>query len=149
MMYKTTLHLVLLVLVLLLPLAAQAENSTRTGGYTIHHNALTTDNLPPEVASTYQLQRSKNQGMLNISVLKDAADSSGTPVVADVKAVARTLFGQIRPIELREIREGEAIYYIGAFPVANREVLHFEIEVLPQGSRYPLQAHLRQEFYTK
>ena len=29
-----------------LSLTAAAENSTHTGGYTIHHNALTTDNLP-------------------------------------------------------------------------------------------------------
>ena len=72
----------------------------------------------------------------------------GTPVHAQVRVAAKTLFGQIRPIELREIVEDQAIYYIADFPVAHREVLLFEFEVLPDGGRYPLQASMRQEFWT-
>lgn len=137
-----------LVLILLLPLAANAENSTRTGGYTIHHNTLTTDSLPVQVATAYNLERSKRRGLLNVSVLRDEPGTLGTPVRAEIRAVARTLYGQIRPLQLREIVEDQAIYYIADFPVAHREVLMFELEVLPEGGRYPLRARLRHEFYT-
>jgi hypothetical protein len=127
-----------------------AENSTRTGGYTIHHNALTTDSLPVQVATAYGIQRSKSQGLLNVSVLRDApGQMMGTPVRADIRAVAKTLYGQIRPIELREIVEDKAVYYIADFPVAHREMLRFEFEVLPEGARYPLRASMRHEFYTR
>jgi hypothetical protein len=61
---------------------------------------------------------------------------------------AKTLLGQIRPLELREIVEDQAIYYIADFPVAHREVLLFQFEVLPDGARYALQATMRQEFWT-
>jgi hypothetical protein len=129
---------------------ANAENSTRTGGYTIHHNALTTDSLPVQVATAYHIQRSKNRGFLNISVLRDAPGKfMGTPVHADIRAVAKTLYGQIRPIELREIVEEKAVYYIADFPVAHRELLMFEFEVMPEGARYPLRANMRHEFYTR
>jgi len=137
-----------ILLLLALPPLAAAENSTHTGGYTIHHNALTTDSLPVQVATAYGIQRSKNRALLNVSVIRDEPGTLGTPVHADIRAVARTLYGQIRPIELREIVEDKAIYYIADFPVANREILHFDFEILPEDGRYPLRANMRQEFYT-
>jgi len=137
----------ILVLLALPPLAA-AENSTHTGGYTIHHNALTTDSLPVQVATAYGIQRSKSRALLNVSVIRDEPGTLGTPVHADIRAVARTLYGQIRPIELREIVEDKAIYYIADFPVANREILHFDFEILPENGRYPLRASMREEFFT-
>jgi hypothetical protein len=136
------------IIALLLSIGVSAENSTRTGGYTIHHNALTTDSLPAQVATAYRIQRSKNRALLNVSVIRDEPGTLGTPVRAEIKAVARTLFGQIRPIEMREVIEDQAIYYIADFPVAHREVLNFDLEVFPEGGRYPLRANMRQEFWT-
>lgn len=137
-----------LVLLFMLPLCVSAENSTHTGGYTIHHNALTTDSLPVQVANAYGIQRSKSRALLNVSVIRDEPGGMGVPVRAQIRAVARTLYGQLRPIELREIVEDQAVYYIADFPVAHRETLHFEFEVLPAGGRYPLRASMRQEFWT-
>ncbi len=135
-------------MLLVSPLLASAENSTQTGGYTIHHNALTTDILPVQVASAYGIQRSKSRALLNISVIRDEPGTTGTAVHADITAVAKTLHGQIRPLALREIVEDTAIYYIADFPVAHRELLRFELEIMPEGDRYPLKASLSQEFFT-
>ena len=127
---------------------ALAENSTRVSGYTIHHNAFTTELLSPTVANTYKIRRSKNRGMLNVSVVKDVPGGVGKPVAATVTAVARNLIGQSRPIELREVREGDAVYYIGDFLVSNRELLNFELEVQPAGSDVKQVARLTHEFHT-
>ena len=127
---------------------AVAENSTAVGGYVIHHNALTTDNLSPQVASAYGIQRSKERAMLNVSVIRGARGEIGQPVEAKVKATARNLIGQERDIALHEVREGNAIYYIGDFPVANREKLDFFLQVTPKGEHTPLKAQLQQEFFT-
>jgi len=135
----------------LLLVAAQgtvAENSTAVGGYVIHHNALSTDNLSPQVASAYNIRRSKERAMLNISVIRGEQGKLGQPVAAQVKATARNLIGQQRDIPLREIREGGAIYYIGDFAVANKEKLDFFLEVTPVGENTPLKARMAQEFYT-
>ncbi len=137
-----------MLMLLSLPLIAIAENSTKTGGYTIHHNALTTDTLPVQVATAYRIQRSKSRALLNVSVIKDESGTTGTAVRANIKAVAKTLYGQIRPIEMREVVEDTAIYYIADFPVAHREMLRFEFEIMPEGARYPLNASMRQEFFT-
>jgi len=127
---------------------AFAENSTKVNGYTIHHNALTTDALSPDVASAYGIQRSHNRGMVNISIIKDREGSTGTPVSGQVRLQARNLIGQTREIPLREIREQDAVYYIADFLVADRERLVFSIEAQPRGEAYPLKARFEQEFFT-
>jgi hypothetical protein len=143
-----TIMTALLVVGLLWGTQAVAENSTRTGGYTIHHNALTTDNLPAQVASAYHIPRSRHRALLNVSVLRDEPGTLGTPVRAEIRAVARTLYGQLRPLEMTEVVEPPAIYYIAHFPVDHRETLTFELEILPEGDRRPLSATLQQEFWT-
>lgn len=130
--------------------AAIAENSTQVDGYIIHHNALTTDQLSPTIASAYQIRRSKNRAMLNVSVIKDEPNSAqGQAVTATVTAVAKNLLGQERQVPMREVREGTAVYYIGDFLVADRERLNFELSVQPDGSNQTYQASLSKEFFTK
>jgi hypothetical protein len=129
-------------------LAVTAENRTAVGGYVIHHNALTTDTLSPQVANAYGILRSKERALLNISIIRGAPGKPGKPVAAQVKATARNIIGQQRDIPLREIREGKAIYYIGDFAVAHKEKLDFFLEVTPDGEHQPLKARLSQVFYT-
>ena len=136
-------------LLALAPLTLMAENSTHAGGYTIHHNVLTTDLLEPRIAKAYQLTRSSNRGMLNVSVIKDVPGTTGTPVTAKVKAKATNLLGQAREIPLREIREGNAVYYIGDFLVSNNEALNFELDVTPEGSEDAYKARLSHQFVTE
>ena len=57
-----------LALLLSMPLSSYAENVTKFGDYVIHHTALPTDILLPEVARAYKIKRSKNRGMVNIVV---------------------------------------------------------------------------------
>lgn len=128
----------------------QAENATQSGAYTIHHNAFTSDSLSPQVAQAYGIQRSTSRGMLNISIIKNKAGANGEPVSAEITLQASNLIGQKRDdIQLREIREQNAIYYIADFPVAHREHLIFNLEVIPQGETTALRARFEQEFYTR
>ncbi len=138
----------LLGLTFLFPNAAIAENSKDFGQYVVHFNALTTDTLPPKVAREYRITRSRNRGMVNITVLKKVPDSPGQPVHARVKARAENLVGQGRNIQLREIREGNAIYYIGEFRVANEETLKFTVRAQPHGTQKFLEVRFSQDFYT-
>ena len=138
----------LLAFTFLLPYSAVAENSKDFGQYVVHFNALATDLLPPQVAREYRITRSRNRGMVNITVLKKELGSPGQPVHARVEARAETLVGQGREIKLREIREGNAIYYIGEFRVANEETLKFTARVQPQGTQQFLEVRFSQDFYT-
>ena len=84
----------------------------------------------------------------DITVLKKVLGSPGQPVHARVEVTATNLTGQTRKIRMREVREGNAIYYIGEFGVTNEETVKFSARVLPQGSRDYLKVEFSQDFYT-
>ena len=134
---------------LAIPSWASAENSTTADGFTIHHNAFSADTLTPEIAKAYGLQRSKYRGLLNVSVIKEVPDTTGTPVPAQLQAEILLLTGQKSPLVMREIREGNAIYYIGEFPVQNGQTIDFAIEVKPQGSDKSVRIRMDQDFFTE
>ena len=134
-------------LLLLTPLLASAENSTRQSGYTVHHNAFPTAILTPDIAGSYQIVRSKYRGMLNVSVIKEKEGTTGTPVSANIQANMTNIYGQQSSLNLREIREEKAIYYIGTFLVRNGESLNFHLDVKPEGESKYSPAAFSEEFF--
>jgi hypothetical protein len=143
---KKTIKLIISALLFCLPAFAFAENSLIIGNYIAHYNALSTESLPPSVATAYGITRSANRGLLNISVLKKGSGFEG--VEADIKVSATNLTGQLRNIDLRKIKEQAAVYYIGVFSVANEETLDFSIDVTTP-EKQTGNIKMRQQFFTK
>jgi DNA-directed RNA polymerase specialized sigma54-like protein len=115
------------------------------GDHVVHFNAMTTDQLTPEIARAYDFVRSKNRAMLNVSVV-NASDNTSVPAEVTVKAV--NLTGQLKNVPMRRIQEQEAIYYIGEVAVANRETLIFDISITPQGADAPSEVRFKRQFFT-
>lgn len=124
------------------------KSYTEVGEYVVHYNAQATEMLPPEVARAYGIQRSANRAMITVSVIRKREGTIGDTVAADVTVSASNLTGQLKSVETREIRESQAIYYIGEVGVANQETLIFDISVKPEGETTPITARFRQQFYT-
>jgi hypothetical protein len=108
---------------------AHAEISQKFGNLEIHYNALTTDELSPEVARAYKIERSKTRGMVTMSVLQKNKVGVLTPVPAKLTVYATNLTQQLSNIPMREIREGTAIYYLGEFRVVPPDTLKFTATV--------------------
>ena len=119
------------------------------GDYTVHLNAFNSDTLQPNMAKAYNIIRSKNRGLLTISVVKKSKSENGKPVKAIVQAKATNLTGQLKNIEIREISDGDAVYYISEFQVADKEVLDFTIHVTPDDNGGPYTVEMRQQFFTQ
>jgi hypothetical protein len=86
--------------------------SADIGDYIVHFNAQSTDQLPPEVAGAYNIVRSKNRAMLNVSIIRK---TDNAPVAGAVTVKATNLTGQLKNVTMRKIEEpGEtsAIYYV-------------------------------------
>ena len=130
--------------------AGKAQQAQDFGDYVVHYTALNTNFIPPQVAKGYGIQRSSSRALLNITVLKKVMDNPGTPVKAAVTASGTNLTGQLREIDIREIKDTEgAIYYIGELPVHNLETYNFTVEVQPEGEADPLIVKFRQQFFTE
>jgi hypothetical protein len=144
-----TASLLAAVIIGLLSPGARAEQSATFGDYTVHYNALPTEVLEPSVAKLYDIRRSQSRALLNVAVLKKKMGLTGQPVRAEVKATATNLSAQLRNIEMRELNEQGAIYYIGELPVAHEETLKFTIEVTPDGETEPFVTRFDQQFFTR
>jgi hypothetical protein len=136
-------------LLAIIPPAASAEQAKVFGDYTVHYSAFTTDVLTPEVAKSYQIPRSKNRALLNISVLKKLMGTTGQPVKASVKATATNLSAQLRELEVKELAEHGAVYYIAQATVANEETLRYDISITPEGEAAPFTFSFDQQFFTE
>lgn len=123
---------------------AAGASSADIGNHVVHFSAQSTDQLTPEVARAFNIVRSKNRAMLNVSVLS----AGKTPVSADVSVKTVNLTGQLKNITMRKITEGNAIYYIGEIAIANRETLVFNISIIPDGENRPSEVRFKREFFT-
>ena len=132
-----------LALLISMPFSSYAENVAKFGDYVIHHTALPTDILLPEVARAYKIKRSKNRGMLNIVV-----QHKGKGVGAKVTGTGTNLNSQLKHLKFREIKDGDVTYYISSFRVTNKETINFKIKVQPEGSSKTHTIKFKKEFYT-
>lgn len=122
-------------LLMLLPARGRAEQLEKFDGYIVHYNALSADQLAPEVAQAYKVPRSSHRGLVNITVQKDNGTAEPTPVAAAVSGTAANLSGQRSNLALREIKEDGAIYYLGEFAVGSgTDTWRFQIDVRPEGA---------------
>lgn len=120
-------------------------SSADIGAHVVHFSAQSTDQLPPDIARAYNIVRSKNRAMLNVSVIENGTDK---PVSAEVVVKTVNLTGQLKNVNMRKITEQEAIYYIGETPIANRETLIFDIDVTPEGADEMSQVRFKRQFFT-
>lgn len=126
-----------------------AETSQSFGDYTVHYNAFNSDVLQPSMAEAYGIIRSKNRGMLTVTIIRKESGSTGKPVRAAVTASASNLTGQFRQFNIREIDEGSSIYYMSVFHVAHEEMLDFVLQILPEGETQSHTVKFRQQFFTQ
>ncbi|MEM7019778.1 MAG: DUF4426 domain-containing protein [Pseudomonadota bacterium] len=134
---------------LLLPGIAQGEQFETFGEYIVHYNAVGTSMLTPEVAKAYKLIRSKNRALLNIAVRKKDSSSSmqDSAVTANVEVSIKNLLGQLRNVDMKEIREDSAIYYIGVFRITDQEIINFNVQVTPELRGETRTVKFQQQFF--
>ena len=143
-----SLRIVLCLIAAVLAGSAIAEQFETFGDYTIHYSVFTTDVLSEEIAKSYGIARSKNRALLNISILKQVMGTSGTPIHAAVKVTATNLSAQLRELEVRELEEPGAVYYLAETGVKHGEVLTFKVEVTPSGGSTSYTFSFQQQFVT-
>ncbi|MBJ7372463.1 homoserine acetyltransferase [Pseudomonas koreensis] len=102
----------------------KGERKETFGDITVHYNTFNSTFLQPDIAKAAELIRSKNQGVINVSVVKD-----GKPVIASVTGTIKDLTSNSVALKFRQVTEQGAIYYIAQYPVPQQETRTFEIKV--------------------
>jgi len=123
------------------------ENMKDFGDYVLHFNAIGTDQLTDKIAAQYGIVRSRNRAMLSVSILRKAEGTMGTPVTGSVSASAINLTGQLKNINLREIKEGTAVYYIGETSITDGETLIFTVDATPINEASRFTVRFKKQFF--
>lgn len=141
-------HLFQILVLILTSKFAWAEQSVTFDDYTIHYSAFNSTMLKPEVARQYNITRSRQQLVINISIQKGAAETFSSST-ATLSGTASNLLGQKTDIQFREIKEGNAIYYIGNLHFTHNEHYRFVIKVQPSDKNTPYIVNFEQKLYVE
>ena len=110
---------------------ALAEQFERFGPYVAHYNTFNTTLLTADVARAYGITRSGNLALINIALLKVQDGGMDEPMHAEVSVGASNLAGQRKNIDIVEIEDRGAIYYIATFRIRDEERINFNISIQP------------------
>jgi hypothetical protein len=116
-------------------------------GLEVHYNAIRTDQLTPEVARAYGIERSPSRVLLNVAMLAKTPGGAATPVDGTVSASAHNLNGQLKSLTLRRVQEGPAVYFIGEVGISGDEILVFNIDVEPASGGGRRSVQFKREFF--
>ncbi len=136
-----------LFLLLLAIAPARANQQVAAGDLVMLYSVVPTLDLAPEVARQYGLTRSSGRALLNIALRRTLADGSDTAVAGTVRAAATNEAGQRQELRLREVREGDAIYYLAEVRVSDGDTLRYELEASVDGSPQPVAVRFSQPYF--
>ncbi|WP_028772612.1 DUF4426 domain-containing protein [Shewanella waksmanii] len=126
---------------------ALAEQKKVVGNFDIHYVALGSTFLTPSIAKTYGIKRSSYTGIINISVQQN--NLQGHPAVpVDISGIANNLLDARINLNFREIREGDAIYYIAEVPYRDDQEINFQIAI-KHDNELNTQLKFKQKFYVE
>lgn len=124
---------------------ARAEQSETFDEYELHYSVVNTTFIQPEVAANYGIVRGEKRAILNLAVL-DTNTENNAAVTMLLKGRTWDLM-QNQFLEFKEVREGDAIYYIADFKFINEEWRFFEIDFRPEGASKSYTFKLKHQLY--
>lgn len=127
--------------------APAGEAISTSGDITVRASALQTSTLAPAVASQYGIARDDRTVMLLVGV-RQGADGQEVSLPAAITASATRLGGQVQRIELRELRSGELLDYVGTVETSLPETLRFDVTVV-RGDGGSSTLRFSREFYPR
>lgn len=120
--------LLALSLILFVVTSASAENMKKLGSMNVHYMAIGSTFFTPEIAKVYGITRSRYNGLINIAVLDNS--QAGTPAkTVSITGKAKNNLGQFKELSFKEVKEGQAIYYLAQVSYNNEETIHFDIMI--------------------
>jgi hypothetical protein len=121
-----------------------AENMKKLGTMNVHYMAINSTFLTPKIANEYGISRSRFNGLINISVLDNTQKNTPAKFVS-ITGQAKNNIGQFKGLEFKEVKEGDAIYYLAQVSYDNEETIHFTLSI--NDGKEKQQLKFSQKFY--
>jgi hypothetical protein len=144
-MKKATLSIPTLLLLLFFCRATAAQQSETFGPFELHYSVVNTTFLEPGIAATYNITRGEKRAIINLAV-REQLDGGSAARAMLIKGRTWDLI-QNQDLEFKEIREGDAIYYIAEFKFINEEWRFFEMDFRPTGAEQTYTFKFKHQLY--
>ena len=129
---------------LLAPGIGAGEQMQRFGDFEAHYVVFPSTFLQSEIAHQYGLRRGPGLAVVNLSVL----DAAGRGVACAIAGHSKNLLEQMSSLTFKEVREGDAVYYLAEVRHADQEVLRFSLTVTPADAE-PFNLNFQQRLYVE
>ena len=124
MFIKIPLRILLCVTAIIFSPLSAAEQMQRFGQYELHYIVIPTPMLKPSIAAEYDISRGKDRALINVSVLNREKKAVNAVITGD----SQNLLGQLQNLDFKQVKEGDAIYYLAEIRFADQEVHRIKIE---------------------
>lgn len=131
------------------PVAARPASDpgfVAVGAYQLRYGTVVAAELPVEVARSYGIEHRGDLALLNVSVLRRGEGTLSLPVAATVTGSQRSLIGEPRPLEFREISAGGSLSYVATLDIASAGIIVIALDARPLDGGPSLQAGINREF---
>jgi hypothetical protein len=131
------------------PVAARLASDpgfVAVGLYQLRYGTVVAAELPVAVARSHGVERRGDLALLNVSVLRLSEGTLPQPVAASVTGTQRSLIGEPRPLEFREISAGGSLSYVATLDIGSPGIIVIELEARPLDGGPSLQASINREF---
>ncbi len=113
-----------------------AEQKQMLGPYEAHYVVVQSTFFNEEIAARYDIVRGRDRALVNLSFLDEAL----TPIAVTASGTVTNLLGQMTVLDFREVKEGDAVYYLAEIRHTDRETLRFKVTVaMPDGKERELE----------
>jgi hypothetical protein len=102
------------------------------GNTKIYFSAFNSSFIEPAIASTYNIVRGQDKGLVNIAVIEN--DQAGGKT-AQVSGTVSNIFAQQQTLHFFEVREGDAVYYLAPFEFENEDSMTFKVQVVTESGQ--------------
>ena len=145
-MIKSMKYLLLLITSLCISGQAGAQQSEMFGPFELHYSVVNTTFLDPKIAANYGITRGEKRAILNLAVREHLTGGGSEPRTMQLKGRTWDLI-QNQFLKFKEIREGQAIYYIAQFKFINEEWRFFEMDFRPEGAEQTYTFKFKHQLY--
>ena len=127
------------------------DQVSRFDDHIVRHTVIPSTMIRPEIAEEYNLVRSRSMALLNVAVQKreGAEDDPIRAVAAHLEGHVTNSVQQQQRLSFRQVREGDAVYYLAQFQYRDGELLVFDLDVSPHGSQQNLPVRFSRELFNE
>lgn len=129
----------------LLAAPIQANDRYATRDIELYSVAVPTMELTAEAAKNYNVERSPNRGLLTVTLVKKVKSGKSETLPGQVYAGAINLRNNLSNIPIRQVQEGNSVYYLGEFQVTTPDTLRFLVNANVMGKT--MKSEFAREFH--